>query len=529
MKLATPSQVREADRLTIERGLVPSLQLMENAGQAAARVARRLLDDVASSKTVIVFAGKGNNGGDAFVVARLLCEWGARVRVFLTCDPGGVRGDARVNLDRWLATGNDVVTLAHERAADELDRVTAGADLLVDGLFGTGFRGDVTGVEARVIACIDDSGADVLALDIPSGVDGTTGAVGNLAVRATTTVTFALIKTGLVLEPGRSHAGDVDVVDIGIPESVLDEIGIEAELTDAASMRALLPRRTPDAHKGDAGRVHVVGGSRGMAGAVVLSARAALRSGAGLVTAVVPGGLHDVLQTSVTEAIAFPVAETETGAHTHHSLSAIRERLADADVVAIGPGMGRHPESLVAVRHLVRELEMPVILDADGLFAFAERLETLADATGPRVVTPHPGEAARLLGTTVAEVRADVFAAARRLQETSGATVVLKGGPTLVQSRSGRTTVNATGNAGMATGGSGDVLTGVIAALIGQGMDPDDAARLGVHVHGLAGDLGAGRLTEWGLVAGDLVDLLPEAFYVLDRGESDPEPAGRSS
>ena len=329
------------------------------------------------------------------------------------------------------------MALLDERATEELGRVTSSADLVVDGIFGTGFRGDAGGVEGRVIACINDSNADVLALDIPSGVDGTTGAVGRVAVRASVTATFAVTKTGLVLEPGRTHAGLVDVVDIGIPESVLDEVGIADELSDAETMRALLPRRAPDAHKGDVGRVYVFGGSRGMSGAVVLSVCAALRSGAGLVTSIVPESLLDVLESTVTEAITFPVEETDSHSHTHRSLSVVREQLADADAVVVGPGLSRNPEALVAVRHLLRELPMPVVLDADGLFAFTDRLESVSEGAGARVLTPHPGEAARLLGATAADVRADLFGAARRLQEISGATVVLKGGPTLVCARGG--------------------------------------------------------------------------------------------
>lgn len=523
MRVATPDQMREADRLTIAGGF-EGRRLMERAGEGAAAFIHEWMDDL-GQEVAHVFCGKGNNGGDGFVVARHLARHGLEVRTFVTADLSEVAGDARSALDDLLATGAEVTTLRTREDVATLEEVIDRADVVVDALLGTGFEGTLRDPIAALVTFLDGAPVDRIALDVPSGVNGRTGAVEGPAIHADATVTFGLPKVGLLLHPGRSHAGEIHVVDIGIRQGTLDEAGVRQRVATGDELHALLPRRTPDAHKGDAGRVWIVGGSPGMTGAVTLAASAALRSGAGLVTAVVPGRIHDVMEVKLTEAITIALGDAGTATLGEDHVEAILDRLRDdrVDALAVGPGLSSSEEAFAAARALVRAAPIPTVVDADGLNAFAGRAAELRECAGPRILTPHPGEAARLLDGTVADVRGDVVAAARALQRRTGTTVVLKGAPSVVVGPSDELVIGSTGNPGMATGGTGDVLTGVIAALLGQGMEPDDAAVLGVHVHGLAGDVVAAWSTVWGLVAGDLVTALPEAFHALDTEAEGPE------
>jgi len=522
MRVATPDQMREADRITIAGGF-EGRRLMERAGEGATAFIHEWMDDL-GQEVAHVFCGKGSNGGDGFVVARLLAERGIEVRTFVTADLSEIGGDARAALDDLLATGAEVTTLRTTDDVAALESVIDRADVVVDALLGTGFEGTLRDPIAALVTFLDGAPVDRIALDIPSGVNGRTGAVEGPAVHADATVTFALPKVGLLLHPGRSHAGEIHVVDIGIRAETLDEVGVRQRVATGEDLHSLLPRRAPDAHKGDAGRVWIVGGSPGLTGAVTLTATAALRSGAGLVTALVPGRVHDVMETKLTEAMTLPLGDHDTPtleeAHVEHLLTRLRKDGVNA--LAVGPGLSSSEGAFAGARAIVRVASVPTVVDADGLNAFAGRAAELRECAGPRILTPHPGGAARLLDGVVADVRSDVVAAARALQRRTGATVVLKGAPSVVVGPSDELVIGSTGNPGMATGGTGDVLTGVIVALLAQGMDPEDAAALGVHLHGLAGDIVAARSTVWGLVAGDLVDALPEAFHALDTEAEGP-------
>jgi len=520
MRIASPKEMREAERLAIEEG-TPSLDLMEAAGKGAAALARELLGGDPSGKTVLVVCGKGNNGGDGFVVARFLLEAGAHVSVFTTFDLKLATSDAAANLERLRSRGFSPIDIARD-GVGALAREAARADLLVDAIFGTGFDGEVTEPTASVIDAMNRSGVPILALDVPSGVHGGTGTVAAAAVRARATATFALPKLGLVFYPGRAHAGEVRVVDIGIREEYWDRAGIATHLITPSIAARDLPHRAPDAHKGDCGRVLVVGGSPGLTGAVALAATAALRAGAGLVTAAVPSGLQDLLAVKLTEVMTRGLAETIDRTFSVDAASQVLGGAAEISALALGPGLSRATEAAEAARLIALELGAPVVLDADGLNAFEGNIDRLAGAKGPRVLTPHFGEAARLLGVSTATLLAAPLDGAREIARRAGAVAVLKGAPTLVATPRGEVFVNTTGNAGLATGGTGDVLTGLIAGFLAQGASPVEAARVGVHVHGLAGDLGASRLTEWGLIAGDVVSLVPEALFVLSSGTDEP-------
>ncbi len=520
MKVCTPDQMREIDRATIEDRGVPGLQLMERAGSGAAKALRDKFGDPAG-KTVYVVCGKGNNGGDGFVVARYLREWNAHVRVFSLAAPEDLTGDAAANFKRLRTTGQEVVRLDGAFDMSEFAKALAAADLIVDAIFGTGFRGVPRAPIDAVIDAINRAPAPAVALDVPSGVNGETGSAEGVAVDADLTPTFGLPKLGLLLYPGRSLAGDVAVIDLEFPHDIIDAVGIETEITMPADVRVMLPMRRQDAHKGDCGRVLVIGGSVGFTGAVSLAADAALRSGAGLVTAAVPASLNDIMEVKLTEAMTLPLQESADRALAADAAHAALSFAAGCHAVVLGPGLSRTPDSAECARRLGTDLAVPTVIDADGLNAFEGRPGDLSVAKGVRILTPHPGEAARLLGRSTADVVRNRLAAARAIADITGAVVVLKGAPTVVCDETGALFINPTGNAGLATGGTGDVLSGLIGGLLGQGCAPCDAARLGVYLHGLAGDVGAAGMGAWGLIAGDLIDLLPNSMMMIEEGGVD--------
>jgi NAD(P)H-hydrate epimerase len=479
--------MRALDRRTIEALGVPGPVLMESAGRAVAEavLARR-------PRRVHVVCGAGNNGGDGLVVARHLHALGVEVDVALL---GAPRGDAAAQLERARAFG-----VAEGRGE--------GADLIVDAIFGTGLARTVEGDAARAIQAINARAVCVVAVDLPSGLDADTGQVHGVAVRADETVTFGLPKVGLALEPGRSLAGAVSVARIGIAERA-PGVEADAELWTRAAAAQFLPERRSEGHKGSFGHVLVVAGSEGKTGAAALATRAAIRAGAGLVTLACPAGLNDVLEEKCTEAMTAPVADTPERAFAGAAEDAILALAEDRDVVALGPGIGRAPETAALVRGLCKRISKPLVLDADGINAFEGHPGELRAS----VITPHPGEAARLLGCETAEIQRDRLGAARRLAEETGAVVVLKGAATVVAGAGAPPLINPTGGPALASGGTGDVLTGLVAALLAQGLAPRCAAGVGVYLHGLAGDRLA--VGDSGLMAGDLADSLPEAAAAL--------------
>lgn len=507
--------MREIDQKAMQEYGIPGLVLMENAGLAVCRVVERLLGGV-EGKTVLLVCGKGNNGGDGFVAARQLHSRGARVRLLLAAPAETLHGEARVNYDIWTKMGRKVYRLQDRSALQVLRLGLMQADLVVDALFGTGFRGVVKDRPKRLIETINDSDRMVVAVDVPSGVEADTGAVRGAAMRADHTVTFGLPKIGLVLEPGADYAGRLHVADITIPDEA--SAHIRRRLLTRRSVGDWLERRPRGAHKGNFGHVLVIGGSRGMLGAACLTARAALRAGAGLVTLAVPQSLQDVAAPLVPEAMTAGLAETVDGAVSQHARDHITGLLDKTDVLALGPGLSANPETVEMVRQVLADLGTPCVLDADGLNALAasDPAKMLPLASGsPLVLTPHPGEMARLLDSTVPEIREDPVGVAERAAETWGCTVVLKGRTTVVAGDE-HTYLNTTGNPGLATGGSGDVLTGITAALVAQNHPPARAAAAAVYVHGCAGDLAAAEKGETALVAGDVIHYLPSAFKVLE-------------
>ena len=515
MKLVTSETMRAIDSYCIDDLGISGLRLMENAGAGAVKLAERKLGAVAG-KTVTVVCGKGNNGGDGFVIARELRAKGATVDVYLAGHRDDVAGDARANLDR-LGPGV-VVELADGRSVGKAAESMARSDLVVDAVFGTGFKGTPMGLSGTLIGQMNACGRQVLSVDVPSGLNATTGAAEGECVRATWTCTMGFPKRGFFLYPGRTLAGEVHVVDIGVPQKAVEAIGVKDNVLTAGEAAALLPPRPDDANKGTFGRVVVVAGSVGYTGAAALTSLAALRSGAGLVILCVPESLNDVMEAKLTEVITRPLPETRGRSLSKEALPAIAGLLESADALAIGPGLSRDPDTQALVHQIVANVPVPCVVDADGLNALTvERVRSRAGAA-PMVLTPHPGEMSRLTGRSVADVQARREDVARDVAARSSATVVLKGAGTVVADPDGEAYLNPTGGSGLASAGTGDVLTGVIAALLGQRVPATAAAALGAFAHGHAGDLAAAARGRVGMIASDVLEALPRAFVDIEAG-----------
>lgn len=508
MKLLTADEMRELDRRTIEEIGIPGVVLMENAGRGAAELLCRRFAGLRPGP-VLILAGKGNNGGDGYVIARHLLNRGWRVRTVVLADEGQIGGDAAINLRALLRSGGEVIFAAAGAQLSRVLRQVRDSRLVVDALFGTGLASEIGGHAASAIDWINAAGVPVLAVDIPSGVDATSGRILGRAVRADLTVTFALAKLGHVLHPGAGHCGELEVVDIGIPAALLAKTSDRHLLVDAAVAGSLLPARPATGHKGTFGHLLVVAGSRGKAGAAAMTAEGGLRSGAGLVTVACPADIQATLATRLTEAMTEPVADID-GALSLQALATLTGLAEGKSALALGPGLGPQAETFALVRRLVRETSLPLVLDADGINGIAGHSALLRSRPAARtVLTPHPGEMARLTGRSIAEVEADRIGVAREFARQHRVVLVLKGARTVIALPDGRVRLNGSGNPGLASGGMGDVLTGLIGGLLAQGLSAADAAVLGAYLHGRAADRLLPAMGNAGMIAGDLLRELP--------------------
>jgi NAD(P)H-hydrate epimerase len=514
MRVLNTEQMREADRRTIEDIGIPSIVLMENAGRQAVAAMEAAFEDLATSR-VGVICGRGNNGGDGFVVARTLIQRGVDTMVFLLGSVSEVRGDARTNLEVLGRIGLTVVEITNAQEWELHSSELAECDLMVDAILGTGFRGRLTGFLETVIADVNGLGVPVVAIDLPTGVSADSPEVEGPAIEASMTVTLAAPKIPLVFPPADTHAGDLVIADIGIPLPLLDEIeGQHLELLTRERMREIVPARAADSHKGDFGRVLIVAGSTGRTGAAHLAALGALRSGAGLVTVATPRSCVPVVAAMAPEYMTEPLDETEQGTVDFGAVDRVLD--INTDVIAVGPGLGQAPATSAFVHALLERAGVPLVLDADALNAFAGEPDRLMGRDEVAVViTPHPGEMARLLNTTVDAIQRDRLRHAREFAAAHKVHVVLKGHRTLIAAPDGRTFVNLTGNAGMATGGTGDLLTGMLAAWLAQLLDAEAAAKLAVYLHGTAGDLAEADEGEVSMTAGDVAAHLGDAVLEL--------------
>lgn len=518
MKLLTTAQMRELDRQAIEDLGVPGVVLMENAGRGAAeRLSRRYAELFPGP--VLILAGRGNNGGDGYVIARHLNNWGWQVQTLVLAEPATIIGDASVNLDILIRMGGQVAFVPDEHGLVNALDAAGDVRLVVDALFGTGLSAPVRGHYGRAIDWINACGHPVVAVDIPSGVDATHGSLLGKAVRADLTLTFAAPKLGQTLYPGRAQVGNLEVLDIGIPATLLAACEDDFRLVTAAEASPLLPARPATGHKGTFGHLLVVAGSRGKTGAAALTAEGGLRMGAGLVTLACPASAQPALAVKLTEVMTAPLAEID-GALALAAGEELRALWQDKEALALGPGLGQSPDTTELVCTLVRECPLPMVIDADGLNALGPHPSFLRDIPDLQaVLTPHPGEMSRLTGTSVADIEADRVGAAQRFALDYRVTLVLKGARTVIALPNGRVRINASGNAGMASGGMGDALTGMIGGLLAQGMSPESASTLGVYLHGLAGDRLAANQGNAGLFASDLLRELPAARAALAAGE----------
>jgi ADP-dependent NAD(P)H-hydrate dehydratase / NAD(P)H-hydrate epimerase len=564
--------MRAADRWAIEERGVPSLELMERAGTGVARALERLVPD----GPVAVVCGKGNNGGDGLVVARLLRDAGREVTILCTASPDEFSGDARANLERLPGERPITLTAENSPSAERESRSGAGAssgpaggpslnassqarldrvEVVVDAVFGTGFQGAPHGAAAAAIDAVNAAEVPVLSVDVPSGVDASTGVISGAAVRASLTVTFHAAKPGLWIRPGKAHAGQVEVLDIGIPRGAPGDLRAPADrrgtpavapgavgagtgATEAGAAPAiglidpsvldLLPRRSAGSTKFLSGHVLLAGGSRGLTGAPRMAAHASMRAGAGYVTACVPVSLQAIIAgAGPVEMVSAGLADDD-GSLTVDGVGSVLRASERGGALAVGPGLGRNEGAVAFARRLVREARLPLVLDADGLNAHAGRLAELAGRTAPTVLTPHAGELGRLLELDSSEIERERLRHACAAAVRARAVVVLKGDDTLVADPCGRVAVSPGGSPALATAGTGDVLTGVIAALLAQGLDAFTAAAAGVCLHAAAGREAACRQgAAEGVIASDVIAALPAVrARAASAGADDPEREG---
>jgi NAD(P)H-hydrate epimerase len=513
MKVISARTMQELDRQAIEEHGIPGLELMEHAGHACME---ELFHEFGytGGKRAFIFAGRGNNGGDGYVIARLLAQSGWQVRVCILAERDRIGGDAAINLELLAPDPLAYCTGAGDISARFEDEIRQ-ADVIVDAMLGTGLNSEVSGVYREAVGLINASGRPVLAVDIPSGIHGSTGRVLGDAVRAAVTVTFASAKLGHVLYPGADYCGRLVVADIGIPPELI-EAAVGCDFLTADSVRPLLRWRDRQAHKGRFGHCLIVAGSTGKTGAAALAANSAVRTGSGLVTLACPASLNPILEVKTTEAMTVPLPDSGSGCLGVGAFPAIERQLPGRDALAVGPGLGLDADTASLVRALVEAATQPLVIDADGLNALAADIAILHRSRSAGIIlTPHPGEMARLLGRTVPEVEADRISTAQEFARTYGIYLVLKGARTIIAAPDGSVAINGSGNPGMASGGMGDVLTGILCSLLGQGYSCWDACRIGVFLHGHAADLVARDKGEIGMNATDVQEKLPYAMNDL--------------
>jgi len=504
MKLTNTAQMREMDRYAIEELGVSGTLLMQNA---AAHIAIAAMEHIPAGGRAAVFCGTGNNGGDGIGAAAYLLEKDVPVRVFLVGDESDLTQDAREMHKRLVSAGGSL-----ERFSSSLDVVDYlnNCSAIIDAIVGLGLESALRGDALAAVSMINASKARVICADISSGVQADTGVVQGDAVYADVTVTFTLAKPGHFVEPGCTYCGELRVRDIGIPRDVTE--GAVSHVYAAIPGEVTLPRRRPITHKGNYGRVLIVAGCVGFTGAPALSARAASKLGAGMVHLGVPESIYEIMAAKLDEEMPFPLPADKTGRLSANAAGELLRRAGECDVCLIGPGLGRSPEITELVQSVVRIAETPIVLDADGLYAVAENLDILNQAVCPLILTPHPGEFARLGGDLS---NGDRLRAAREFAVKYGCILVLKGHRTIMALPNGTAYVNTTGGPAMAKGGTGDVLAGMITALIGQKLPIVHAVVAAIYIHGLAGDLCAGELGDYSVTASDIVDMLPRASKMV--------------
>ncbi len=515
MKVVTAMQMAELDRAAIERYGIPSLVLMENAGRSCVERILRILQDrvaVPEEATVAVVCGRGNNGGDGMVIARHLQNRGVYVEVFLLAAEEDLSPDARKQYEILREMDVERRFIRDSEGVEDLRHFLEEVHLCVDAVLGTGLSSPLEGIVRQVVETINLSMATVFAVDIPTGIDATSGRILGEAIRADYTGTFGLLKLGQVLLPGSIHCGETDVYDIGIPSKAVFDAEIKTEALEERVVKSMFAIRPPDYHKGDAGRVFIVGGSPGLTGAPCLAGQAAMRMGAGLITVVVPESIRPVVEAKLLEVMSAGIPDGGSGTFRKDAVPALVERFSRADFLVVGPGLGTYEGASEFIAELIPRIRVPFLVDADGLNALAGQLSVLRSAKAPCIVTPHPGEMSRLTGESIEAIEASRIGSALHFAEEQGVTVILKGARTVIATPKGDLFINTTGNPYMASGGMGDALSGIVAALASQGLSPTDASCAGVFLHGMSADLLVRKFPMSPVSATDVIENIREAL-----------------
>jgi len=517
MKVATAEIMRKLDRRAIQEFGIPGMVLMENAARGTVRAMFRHFPDL-PTRRVGILAGRGNNGGDALAIARYLLNREVACQVYLLAGREELKGDAATNLEIFRRMGGQIVEIPDQQAWESQHEKIAVHDLWVDGIFGTGLNAPVKGFFHKIIDWVNSLGRPVVAIDIPSGLDADSGQVLGTCIRACVTVTFGLAKRGLLVHPGVQYCGRLIIVDISLPRPAIEAEGLKDHLIEGSELTPFLLPRNPDGHKGDYGHLLVLSGSPGKTGAAAMVCEAALRVGTGLITLGIPKSLNAIMEIKLTEPMTEPLPETKDQTLSLSAQNRIRELCERKNALAIGPGLSLHPETARLIQRIVRHTNLPAVIDADGLTALAGKISSIGKNRRNLILTPHPGEMARLLRTTVPEIQKNRVEVARNFAQKNGLVLVLKGARSIVAGPEGDIYINPTGNPGMASGGIGDVLTGMVGGFLAQGFSPLEAAKLGVYLHGLVGDFVAYRKGERGMGATDLIRETPRMLRALADG-----------
>ena len=521
MKLVTAQQIRELDARTINEMGVPGVVLMELAGQGTFKFIEEQNWLPSKTHAVLILAGKGNNGGDALVVSRWLWLAGyTNIKVILLAEEVLVGGDARTNLECYQNLGGSVAEITTIDAWNNFCRESKKFSLIIDGILGTGLKSSLRGLYATVIGMINKLGDHVLALDIPSGLHADRGVPLGDAVKADATVTFGYGKTGLFVYPGKEYAGNVKIIDIGIPAVFLDSLETTKLLTTAGCRKLLPPAPALNGHKGNRGHLLTIAGSRGKSGAALYTAYSALKTGCGLSTLATPSSVAAGIEGRIPELMMTPITDDGQGRVGEMNVPDIEQICPGKQAIAVGPGLGTQTETHELIIKLLKNIPIPMVFDADALTVLALSLETLGQKKADIILTPHPGEMSRLLKIPTREVQQNRLELARDFACQHNVYLVLKGAGTIIAAPDGNTAINSSGNQYLATAGSGDILTGIIGSFLAQGLSPLSACHLGVYVHGLTADILAKAGNNHGITAGDLLQTIPQALTVIEKYSS---------
>lgn len=509
MKLFTPQAMHDVDSTAINTYGIPGVLLMEHAAYNVFKFIKKNFD----SKKILILCGAGNNGGDGFALTRQLSLWSnCKVKTVLLSAPKTLTGDAKCYYDICQNTGLSIISYEEKLKKDIFNYIDE-YDVIVDSIFGTGLGRDITGVYAEIIDKLNDSNAYVISVDIPSGIDGLTGKVRGVSVEADTTITFVAPKVGMYLYPAPLYVGNLIIADIGMPNQIVEEASTAYYSTEDLDARELLPKRSMRSNKGTYGKVLTIGGQLSMSGAISMTSMAAYRMGCGTVTAVVPNSILEIMQCKLTEVMAIGIESTD-GHFSNNAYCSINSLLPKYDVIAIGPGMGRDDANIEIIRSVIKE-NKPLVIDADALFFLAKFEKELKARTIPAIITPHPGEMSRIIGKPIDVIIENPIDIVTYCSQRFGVIAVLKLEKTVIADISGHIYINRYGNSGLAKGGSGDALTGIITGLLAQNMRPIDAARLGVYIHAKSGDYAKEKYSEYSFLASDTINFIGNVINKL--------------